>query len=516
MNENRVERTEELNVDVKRLAGAVWNRKWLILLVAILGAVVMGAVTIFMMTPKYQSSAMFYVNNYAQAAEGNASITSSDITASKDLVESYIVILKTRASLEEVIDYSGVDLRYEDLEDMLDASAVNSTEIFEVVVTSTDPQEARKIAEAITVVLPQRIASILDGTSANVVDEPVLAVKPSSPNLILNVMLGFAVGFALCVVVILMVEVFDVTIRSEEDITQAHDLPILATIPDINAPSKGGYYSKKTGQKTDTEKKDVKVGAGVSFAVSEAYKLLRTKVQFSFADENDCHVIGVSSSMAGEGKSTTAANLAYTLAQLDARVLLMDCDLRRPTVPAKLPVAKTPGLTNFLTRQVNIGDAMQLCRLDDVQFYVISAGRIPPNPIELLSSDRMKNLMEMLKQNFDYIIFDLPPISEVSDALVAAKMCDGMLLVVRQNFCNSRVLADCIRQFTFVEARILGFLVSYATDANGGRYGKYGKYGKYKSYYRRYEGSYASAAKNQRKSQENDSRSAQPHTPKNG
>lgn len=498
MNENRVERTE-LNMDFKRLFAAVWIRKWMILLIAVLLAVVMGAVTVFLLTPKYQSKAMFYVNNYAMTGESTASITSSDITASKDLVDSYIVILKTRASLEEIIEYAGVDLTYEDLEEMLDAAAVNSTEIFEVVVASPDPQEAKAIAEAITVILPQRITGILDGTSANVVDEPILATSPSSPNFMLNVVLGFVAGFALCVLVIVLVEVFDVTIRAEEDITQNHDLPILAAVPDIGAPSKGGYYSKKDKTKTVTEKRDVKVGAGVGFAVSEAYKLLRTKVQFSFADENDCHVIGVSSSMAGEGKSTTATNLAYTLAQLDTRVLLIDCDLRRPTVPAKLPVAKSPGLTNFLTRQVDIQHTIQLCNLDNVQFHVISAGRIPPNPIELLSSERMQNMMEVLKKNYNYIILDLPPISEVSDALVAAKMCDGMLLVVRQNYCNTRVLADCIRQFNFVGARILGILISYASEQGGGYgYGKYGKYGKYK-YYRKYEGSYATADKKAKK-----------------
>ena len=496
MNEKTVERTEELGIDVRRLLVAIWARKWLILIVSVLCAAAMAAVTLLLIVPKYQSSAMFYVNNYAQAAEGNASITSSDITASKDLVDSYIVILKTRASLEEVIAHSCADLTCEELEKMLDASAVNSTEIFQVVVTSPDPREAKAVAEAITYVLPQRISSILDGTSANVVDEPILAVEPSSPNFLLNVLIGFMVGFALSVVGILLVEVFDVTIRSEDDITAKHDLPILAAVPDIGAPSKGGYYSKKQGPKPVAEKKDIKVGAGVGFAVSESYKLLRTKVQFSFADENDCHVIGVSSSMAGEGKSTTAANLAYALAQLDARVLLVDCDLRRPTVPAKLPVNKTPGLTHFLTRQVNINEAMQVCQLDDTRFHVIAAGRIPPNPIELLSSARMQNLMDVLKQNYDYIILDLPPVSEVSDALVAAKMCDGMLLVVRQNYCNSRLLADCIRQFAFVEARILGVLVSYASDGSGG---KYGKYGKYKRYYSRYEGAYAAAARKMKK-----------------
>ena len=175
MNENRHERNERMEMDAARLLGVLWQKKLLIAVVAMLLALVTFAGTWFLIAPKYQSTAMFYVNNYSKLGESAGSITSSDITASKNLVDSYIVILNTRSSLEDVISTAGVSLTCEELEEMLDASAVNSTEIFQVVVTSTDRDEALKIAEAITVVLPQRISSILEGTSANVVDVPVIA-----------------------------------------------------------------------------------------------------------------------------------------------------------------------------------------------------------------------------------------------------------------------------------------------------------------------------------------------------
>ena len=496
MNETRSEQTQTLELDFQRLAGALWQKKWVIAVVSVLCAAAMGLGTWFFVTPQYKSSAMFYVNNYATISDTTGTITSSDITASKDLVDSYIVILNTQSSLDEIIRYAGVNRDAEDLEDMLEASAVNSTEIFRVTVTSPDPQEALKIAQAITQVLPQRITSILDGTSAKVVDDPRLATRPSSPNYVLSTLLGFVMGMALSLVVVILRQVFDVTIRSEEDVTMNCELPILSAVPDMETTSKGGYYtSDKSKGKSSAERVNAQVGAAVPFSVSEAYKLLRTKVQFSFADDNDCHVIGVSSALAGEGKSTSAVNLAYSLAQMNNRVLLMDCDLRRPTVPTKLrSVAKTPGLTNFLTRQVPISDVIQGCTLDDVTFSVISAGSIPPNPIELLGSERMRKTMTALRQSFDYIIMDLPPVGEVSDAMTAAKMVDGILLVVRQNYCNRPALANAIQQFRFVEARILGVVVSCAEESGVGYSKKYyKKY--YKGAYSPYKSSYAASAK---------------------
>ena len=501
MNENKSEK-KEFEVDVRRLIASVLHKSWLVVLISVLCAVLVFLGTFYLVTPLYQSSAMFYVNNSSVSiGDASVSITSGDISAAKNLVDSYIVILKTRSSLNDVIDYAGVDRTYSELKNMISASSVNSTEIFQVVVTSPDPQEAEKIANAIAYILPKRISSIIEGTSAKIVDSAVVASKPSSPNYAQNTVIGFALGFILCIAVIVLREVFDVTIRSEEDIMQSCALPILASVPDMTASSKGGYYYGSSGGKK-TRSKNVEagkngnlIGGNISFAAAESYKLLRTKLQFSFADENDCHVIGVSSSLAGEGKSTSAVNLAYTLAQLDNRVLLIECDLRRPSIAAKIPVAKMPGLTNFLTRQVSIEEIIQTCKLDNLgSFQVISSGRVPPNPIELLSSDRMEKLMNVLRKNYDYIILDLPPVGEVSDALVAAKLADGMLLVVRQNYCNRLVLEDTIRQFEFIDARILGLVVSYAAESGSG-YGK--KY--YKRYYSKYEGSYQSAANKSRK-----------------
>ena len=490
--------------DIKRIWKAVWSRFWIICVSAVLCAVMALTSTIYFIPPKYQSSAMFYVNNNSlSVGDASFSLTSSDITAAKSLVDTYIVILNSRACLNDVIDYSGVDVSYNELKKMISAESVNATEIFEIIVTSPDPEEAEVLANAIAYILPKRIASIVEGTSANIVDYAVIASSPSSPSYMQNTLIGFMIGLLLSVLIIIIREIFDITIRTEEDIEQSCSYPILSAVPDMSALSKGGYYGygnyEKSSKKksTLTQNKTQVIGKNISFAASESYKLLRAKLQFSFVDEISCPIIGVSSAMAGEGKSLSSINLAYSLSQLDKKVLLIDCDMRRPSLETKLHIQKVPGLSNYLTGQNSMYEVIQRCNFDSEQgFDIIAAGINPPNPIELLSSSKMKNALQSLRESYDYVIIDLPPVGEVSDALVAAKLVDGILLVVRQDYCNTSALVSAVKQFEFVEARILGVVMNCVGESNG-KYSK--KY--YKRYYASYQGSYiADGEKNQKQS----------------
>lgn len=488
MNEKNVKQTEEIEIDFSRIIGVFLKRAWAIIIVSILTAVISFVGTFYLITPKYESAAMFYVNNNSlSVGDASFSITSSDITASKNLVDSYIVILTSRQSLNDVIDYAGVDRTYLELEEMIEAKSVNDTEIFRVTVTSPDPVEAEKIADAISYILPKRISSIIEGTSAKIVDTAVLPSIPSSPSYFNNTLIGFILGFLLSASVVLLREIFDISIRTEEDITRSTSYPILATVPNMNASSKGGYYTDAHNQTKPKRKLSDSgvsplVGRDISFAASESYKLLRTKLQFSFADEKNCRVIGVSSALAGEGKSLTSTNLAYSLSELNKRVILIDCDMRRPSICEKLPVEKMPGLSDFLVGQIGLDSLIQSCGIPDEEtaFYVISSGRTPPNPIELLSSERMSKLLDKLKQSFDYVILDLPPVAEVSDAIAISKKTDGILMVVRQNHGNHVDLAAAVRDFEFVDAKILGVVFNFAKENSDGKYhGRYsGKYNK--------------------------------------
>ena len=221
--------------------------------------------------------------------------------------------------------------------------------------------------------------------------------------------------------------------------------------------------------------KEHMIGGNMSFAASEAYKQLRTNLMFTFSDEECCRVIGLTSAFRGEGKSLTSLNLAYTLAETSKRVLLIEGDMRLPTLAKRLGFQSSPGLSNLLVGLNTIGDAIQQFVVpvkdgDAVVLDVIVSGDIPPNPSELLGTARMQSLIRTLKSRYDYIVLDLPPVTAVTDALVVSHLADGMVIVVRNNRAVRGALAETIRQLRLVDTRIIGFVFNGAGDSGSGYY----------------------------------------------
>lgn len=244
-----------------------------------------------------------------------------------------------------------------------------------------------------------------------------------------------------------------------------------------------GLFGRKNNTQAEKWNARTMFGPNMRFSVTEAYKLLRANIMFSFSDEGRGHVIGITSSLQSEGKSSTAVNTAYALAEAGAKVLLMDADLRRPSVAAKLSLARTPGLTNILVAR---GDYRELLQQNPVApgMDVLTSGDIPPNPSELLGSNRMEKLIAELVQAYDYVIVDLPPVNVVSDAIAMSRVLDGVIMVVRSGVSEQQMLAEAMRQLKLVNVRILGF-VFRDNAAGGGKYSKKYNY-KYKKYYSEY------------------------------
>ena len=249
--------------------------------------------------------------------------------------------------------------------------------------------------------------------------------------------------------------------------------------------------SKKTNRDNMTPEESRKLlGNNLSFAAAEAYKLLRTNLNFSIPGGNTgCKIIGVTSALRGEGKSTTSVNIAYTMAQSGGKVLLIEADMRLPTLSKRLRVQSRPGLSNLLVGQCSGNEILQRSGLID-NLWVVTAGSIPPNPAELLGSQQMAVTIKTMADFFDVIIIDLPPLTAVSDALIVSKLTNGMVLVVRQEYADRGSVDEAVRQLRFVDAKILGFVMTGANTQRKGYYRRYGKaYGK--SY-----GDYHQAAKN--------------------
>ncbi len=228
-------------------------------------------------------------------------------------------------------------------------------------------------------------------------------------------------------------------------------------------------------QQTDLSKT---LHKNLEFTATEQYKLLRANLKFTLPEGDSCPIVGVTSSMRGEGKSTTSINTSYVLAETGAKTLLIDGDLRIPSVAKKLQIDGKPGLTDLLMGEMNVGDIKT--QVIDT-WYVLPGGDIPPNPSELLGSSRMSALLEELKKHFDYIVIDLPPVNLVPDALSVSKLISGMILVVREGYTQKKEVEQCIRQLKLSNVNVLGCVMTNS-GSSGGYYSKYKKDSYYKHY----------------------------------
>lgn len=237
------QKEEYIEIDLMRLLKAVWRHAVIIMLAVFLCGGAGFSLAYWGVPPKYQASALLYVNN-SSISVGSTSISLSDLSASQTLVDTYIAILNTRLTLNEVIAQAGVDYTFEEMigSKMIEAEAVNGTEIFEVTVTSKDPEEAERIANTIVKVLPDKIAQIVDGSSVRTVDLAVVPKKKSSPSYTTYTLMGALVGLLISGGIVVVRELLDDQIHSEDDLLQAYSLPVLAGIPNLLSAQDGNGY----------------------------------------------------------------------------------------------------------------------------------------------------------------------------------------------------------------------------------------------------------------------------------
>ena len=499
-----------LLIDYLRLVKALWKKKILIAVVSVLCAIVTVVGAALFITPEYQADILVYVNNHTVSI-GSTTFTfdSGELSAARALLDTYIVALKSRTSLDAIIEKADLPYTRSQLSNMISAGSVNKTEWFTVTVTADNPEEARIIANTAAEVLPEVLSSTIEGSSVKVLD---YAIKPQGkvdPGYKKYAVLGFVAGFALTLLYVIIKEVLNDKIHGEETLSEMSDtVPVLATIPHKGVKGSYskyeygyGHKKKKSGSSHKSKSFDdaTAICGDLDFSQTEAYNLLQTSVQYSFEDDG-CKVIGITSSERNEGKSTLAINLAYSLSVDKKKVLLLEGDMRLPSIAKKLGLESTPGLSDYLTGKAQNSDGIQRSKIAP-SMSVICAGVVPPNPFRLIGSASMERLINALKELYDYIIVDLPPVNIVSDPLSVAKYLDGFIIVARSEYSTRQGVMDVVKKLEVVKANVLGFVVNGDGSSSENKYGKYKKYGKYGKYEKyaasteEYESSYERAAK---------------------
>lgn len=370
-----------------------------------------------------------------------------------------------------------------------------------------------KVLEEIYTMLQSRlkeaeIAQAVEDPSVRVIDYAVVPEKPIKPNKPLIVLLGGMFGLMAGIGGAFLRQALDRKVRSREDVLRLTGAPVLGVIPRISAaaagaPRLGGSVLKRLANATSAAGGNgrnaalVPGGGGVAeqgFAsrlvtghdprnpVSEAYRTLRTNITFARMDAAPRTIV-FTSPMPGDGKTTSASNLAITLAQQGQRVLLVDADMRRGMINTVFNAPREPGLSNVLLGRVELAKAVRRIELGPEQGVdFLATGTLPPNPAELLGSDRMKKLIHLMESNYDTVILDSPPLNIVTDAALLGTSVDGVLVVVRAGTTDTADLEYAMVQLANVRAPVLGVVLN-DVDVTSGRYGYGGNYRYYQYYY---------------------------------
>ena len=432
----------------------VLRRRWRSAVAVFLVALAIAGAISYLITPKYESTSRVIVSVNA----GTAGEASQATYFLQNRVTSYADLAKSTELAERVINTLDLDMTAQELSDEISTEVVESTSVIAITVKDEDPHQAQTIAEVVTSEFKsyaEEIETIGEGRESqialNVTDKPEYNGNPVEPNTLLNLIAGGLIGLLLGVGLAVARELLDRTVRTADHIAEVTEAPVLASI----------------GFDNEIRSAPLLTDLGAFAARTEAFRLLRTNLQFIDIDQR-ARVLVVTSAVPGEGKTMTSTNLAVALAQTGRTVLVIDADLRRPRVASTLGVDPAIGLTTALVGKAEIEDAIQVHEPSGL--HVLASGAKPPNPTEILQSRVTHDLIRRLRQSYDMIIIDAPPLLPVADASVLSTLADGSILVVRHGQTTRDQITEAVNRLSQVGGRLYGVVVNMVAKRAIGSY----------------------------------------------
>ncbi|WP_176921509.1 polysaccharide biosynthesis tyrosine autokinase [Pseudonocardia oroxyli] len=438
--------------------------RWRTMLTCMVVALASGFTISVLQTPQFTARTTLYVS--AQTAD-TTTTAFQGAQLSQERVTSYVQLARSTRVAGEVV--SDLRLQYTDVElaTRISASSQPDSVLIDLSVTDAAPDRAAQIADSAAASLVALVDQLERPIAADAVPAVALRIvqpaevpsNPSSPSLLDILTLAALTGLIGGIVAALIRNSLDQSIKSVDDLRAVTDLPCLGVTP----------YNAGNSQRPLIVHDDPQAPA------AEAIKQLRTNLQFVNVDHR-IQIVAITSALPGEGKSTTAVNLAIALAATGRRVALIEADLRRPTMAKLLGLPSTVGLTTVLAARTSLGSAIQT-GIGGVD--VLASGQLPPNPSELLASQQFENILADLRQRYDHIILDCAPLLPVSDAAAASTHADGVLMICRFKSTSRQQVASACESVRAVNAHIIGTVLSMAVIKRGS-----GSYGSYRYTYR--------------------------------
>lgn len=459
--------SEGVGPGLGRYLEVTWRRKWIVVAVVV-AAIAAAAAASFAVEPVYRAEMTMVVGQGKSLFPVNQANAFQPFTATMgDLVE-------TRIVAERVIQRLGIQESPKSLLGEISVSTNPDTAVLKVSVDDGDPERARQIAEAIGTVFPglvrERFGSASVGTgvdqtpplTVSVFDPAQASATPVSPRPVRNVALAGVLGLVLGVLAAFLADYFDRSLRTRESVERSFGVPVIGQVP----------FQRKASRPVDWTR---------SPEGAEAFRTLRANLQY-LSVKRPIQTILVTSASAGQGKTTVSANLAIAIARSGATAVIVEGDLRRPMLPTALGVdGGGPGLTGVLIGTSDLSSALVDVPLpvgasgpagrSDGRVRILPSGPLPPNPPELLSSERMTALLTELKGSYDYVLIDSPPLLPVADGLELARGVDGVILVVRRNRATSDEAHDVRNLVDRLGISLLGAVFTDSTPPASYYYG---------------------------------------------
>lgn len=442
---------------LKELIDVIMKRMIFILIAIIVCLCSFFLYSKFIIKPSYTATLQMYVNPIS-----NESIASlNDINYAQKLVNTYINFLQTNTFYNQVSEASDLNYTQKQIKLMTQIKAIDNTEIFSISVTTHNPNDSYNLVILMEEIAPALIKSIKYTAEISVVDPAVLPDSPSKPNIISNTIMGGLSGLILSIAFVLLWEIIDVKLKSQEDLANKYQISIIGVIPNFYDQKVSKIQNILLNRKLRRKTEGVYLRQGLDenkkFIVTEAYKSFRTNLLVTLRKEG-CKKIIISSPVPEDGKSITTYNISVSIAQTGAKILIMDCDLRKGTIHQYFNIRRRPGVSDILTGLANMDQVIYNTKYENLK--IMPMGRILPNPSELLGSVYMKEVLDKLEKEYDYIIMDTPPLNVVSDAATLVKMVDGVVIVVREKSTTYPQINNAIQKCNFVNANILGFVIN--------------------------------------------------------
>ncbi|GAA5193161.1 polysaccharide biosynthesis tyrosine autokinase [Arthrobacter gyeryongensis] len=423
----------------------ILRRNWILVLAAMLGGLLLGGAVTILTTPTYTADTELFV---AIQSSGSVQELQQGNTFTQSRVQSYVKTVESPVVLQPVIDSLGLNLSADQLAGQVSAKSDPNTVIISISASDHSPAQAAALAQGVATSLIKAVDTLEKPRSGgsspvnlSIIKPAEAPTTPSAPNTRLTLLIGLIAGLAAGVGMTILRATMDSRIRGEAELRHITDAPLL-----------GGIAFDQ-----DAVRKPLLTQTGPQSPRAESFRQLRTNLQFANVSGHAKTVL-VTSSLPGEGKSTTATNLAIALAQAGQSVCLIDADLRRPMIDEYLGLERGAGLTTALVGSADVTDLLQ--PWGDDNLYVLTSGQIPPNPSELLGSSEMKHLILRLEEAFDTIVVDAPPLLPVTDAAVLSQHVGGVVLVVGSQKLRSQDLAKSLAALKMVDSSVLGIILN--------------------------------------------------------